>query len=270
MSIKLGFIGAGNMASAIIGGAYASGKFLGENIFVSNKSKEKLEKLATEYKICPSDNVSVAEVADVIFLCVKPNTYDEVIAEISEVVTADKIVVAIAAGKTLEYLHGAFGGVPKIVRAMPNTPSLVGEGMTAVCPAKNVPKEDANLVLDIFSSIGKAEFLSEALFDAFTGVAGSSPAYIFMFIEAMADAGVAHGLPRDLAMRFSAQAVLGAAQMVISTGTHPGTLKDAVCSPGGATISAVAKLEQEGLRNAVIQGVTACVEKSIKMSQDRT
>lgn len=265
MSIKLGFIGAGNMANAIIGGVVSKKKFLGENIFVSNRSKEKLEKLTIDYKINPADNIEVAKIADVIFLCVKPAMYDMVIAQIKDVVTADKIIVAIAAGKTLEYLHEAFGGVPKIMRAMPNTPSFVGKGMTAVCPAQNVTKEDANLVLDIFNSIGQTEFLPEALFDAFTGVAGSSPAYVFMFIEAMADAGVAYGLPRDAAIRFSAQAVLGAAQMVLSTNIHPGALKDAVCSPGGTTIAAVAKLEQEGLRNAVIQGVTACVEKSIQM-----
>ncbi|MCL2855093.1 MAG: pyrroline-5-carboxylate reductase [Defluviitaleaceae bacterium] len=267
MAIKLGFIGAGNMASAIIGGVVASKKFLGANIYVSNKSAGKVEKLAEKFGIQPASNKTVAETADVIFLCVKPNTYDAVIAEVKSVTTANKIVVAIAAGKTVQYLEAAFGGAnaPKIVRAMPNTPSLVKQGMTAICPAQNVPQKDANLVLDIFAAIGQAEFLPEALFDAFTGVAGSSPAYAFMFVEAMADAGVAHGLPRDAAMRFSAQALLGAAQMVLSTGNHPGALKDGVCSPGGATIAAVAKLEEQGFRNAIIQGVNACVEKSIKM-----
>ncbi|MCL2235878.1 MAG: pyrroline-5-carboxylate reductase [Defluviitaleaceae bacterium] len=266
MSVKLGFIGAGNMASAIIGGVISSGKFLGVDVLVSDFMEEKVAQLSAEYGVRSANNIEVADGANVIFLCVKPNVYDDVINEIRHVVTANKIIVAIAAGKTLKYLGEAFGGVPKIVRAMPNTPSLVGQGMTAVCPAPDVPKKDAGLVLNIFNGVGKARFLPETLFDAFTGVAGSSPAYAFMFIEAMADAGVAHGLSRADAMEFSAQALLGSAQMVLTTGNHPGALKDAVCSPGGATIAAVSKLEQEGLRNAVIQGVNACVEKSKQMA----
>ena len=153
----------------------------------------------------------------------------------------------------------------KIVRVMPNTPALVGEGMSAVCANENVTEEEMQTVLDIFNCLGKAQSVSENIMDAVTAVSGSSPAYVFMFIEAMADAAVRGGMSRDMAYTFAAQAVLGSAKMVLETKKHPAELKDMVCSPGGTTIDAVAVLEEEGMRNAVMKAMQACINKSKEM-----
>lgn len=152
---------------------------------------------------------------------------------------------------------------------MPNTPALVAEGMTAVCPNANVTKQELSNVMLMLQSFGKAEIMPEGLIDAVTGISGSSPAYVFMFIEAMADAAVMYGMPRDKAYLFASQAVLGSAKMVMESGRHPGELKDMVCSPGGTTIEAVAELEKTGLRASVISGVKACIEKSISMTNKK-
>lgn len=150
---------------------------------------------------------------------------------------------------------------------MPNTPALVNEGMSALCPNKNIEDEELKIVKDIFDSFGKSEVVGEYLIDAVIGVSGSSPAYVFMFIEAMADAAVMAGMPRKQAYNFAAQSVLGSAKMVLESGKHPGELKDMVCSPAGTTIDAVKVLENEGMRSAVINAVCACVEKSREMSK---
>lgn len=267
--MKLGFIGAGNMGSAIVGGVIRAGIFSAENIIVSDAYQPMLDKIKQTHGVnITNSNLEVASSSDVIFLAIKPNIYEPVIKEIREKVKPGAIVITIAAGQTLKGLTDKFSNDNvKIVRTMPNTPALVQQGMTAVCPAGNLNDEDKQLVLKIFNSIGKAEILSEYLFDAYTGIAGSGPAYVFMFIEAMADGGVLHGLPRDQAMKFAAQTVLGSAEMILSGAGHPGFLKDAVCSPGGTTIEAVATLEKNGFRNAVISAVSACSEKSLKMSQ---
>jgi pyrroline-5-carboxylate reductase len=269
LSHKLGFIGAGNMSSAIIGGVVASKKFLPSDIIASDLAAPLLEKIAKECGIKTTFcNKEVAKESDVLFLCTKPHIYRIVIDEVKELVKPGCIIVTIAAGQTLDAVVSRFNRPDiKIVRTMPNTPALVGQGMTAICPDKTLNQEDIDLVLSIFNSIGLAELLEERLFDAFTGVAGSAPAYAFLFIEAMADAGVKHGLPRDKALVFSAQTLLGAADMLLKTKEHPGVLKDGVCSPGGTTIEAVCMLETKGFRDSVISAVTACVEKSIKMSK---
>ncbi len=160
-----------------------------------------------------------------------------------------------------------FGKRIKIVRVMPNTPALVGEGMAAICPNDLVSKEETEEVISIFESFGKAEIVEEKLMDSVTAVSGSSPAYVYMFIEAMADAAVLEGMPRDKAYKFAAQAVLGSAKMVLETGMHPGALKDMVCSPGGTTIKAVATLEKHGFRNAIIEAMRDCAIKSKEMSK---
>ena len=164
---------------------------------------------------------------------------------------------------TIAYIEeGLQNPAAKIVRCMPNTPALVGEGCTGVCANKNVTKEELQMVLNLMNSFGVAEVVPESLMDTVVGVSGSSPAYVFMFIEAMADAAVAEGMPRKQAYHFAAQAVLGSAKMVLETGMHPGELKDMVCSPGGTTIQAVKVLEEKGMRGAVMDAVEACIEKS--------
>ena len=199
-----------------------------------------------------------------LILSVKPQYYAEAIAEIRDCVSDDQLIITIAPGKTLAWLEEQFGRPVKIVRTMPNTPALVGEGMTAACVNPYVTEEEKDYALKILSSFGKVEFVPEHLIDAVVAVSGS-PAYVFMFIEAMADAAVAEGMPRAQAYQFAAQAVYGSAKMVMETGKHPGELKDMVCSPAGTTIEAVRVLEECGFRSAVIEAMKACADVSRNM-----
>ena len=208
----------------------------------------------------------MAEAADILFLAVKPVYLDDVIEEVKSAVGAETLVVSIVAGRNLKYLKEAFGRPElKIIRCMPNTPALVLEGCTGVCAGDEVPEEELEKVVDLMSAFGKASVVPERLMDVVVGVSGSSPAYVFLFIEAMADAAVAEGMPRKQAYEFAAQAVLGSAKLVLETGKHPGELKDMVCSPGGTTIQAVKVLEEKGMRAAVIDAVEACISKSRNM-----
>ena len=175
------------------------------------------------------------------------------------------MIVSIAAGKTIAAIEDSFGKPVKLVRAMPNTPALVGEAMSALCVNQNVTPEELKEVQALFNSFGKSEVISESLMDAVIGVSGSSPAYVYMFIEALADGAVKYGLPRAKAYQMAAQTVLGSAKMVLETGKHPGQLKDEVCSPGGTTIAGVSALEEWGFRNAVIKAEDASYEKGRKM-----
>lgn len=177
-------------------------------------------------------------------------------------------MVSIAAGKSIDALSNAFGKEVKLIRIMPNTPALVGEGMSAISANEKVTEAEKEKVIEIFNSFGKCEEVSESLMDTVTAVSGSSPAYVFMFIEAMADAAVVGGMPRDKAYIFAAQAVLGSAKMVLDTKKHPGVLKDMVCSPAGTTIEAVSVLEEKGMRDAVISAMKVCMEKSKEMGKN--
>lgn len=268
MSKKIGFIGSGNMGRAIIGGLLAAGLYQPQDVLASAKSEDTVKKLKDEYSIeATTDNKAVAKEADLLFLAVKPGVFATVIPEIRDVVKKDAVIVSIAAGQTIENITSLFGRSIKLVRSMPNTPALVGEAMSAVTPNENVSEVELSEVLAVFESFGQAEVVPESMMDAVVGVSGSSPAYVYLFIEAMADAAVADGMPRAQAYKFAAQSVLGAAKMVLATGQHPGELKDAVCSPGGTTIEAVAALEEGGLRATVIDAQRACVEKSREMSK---
>ena len=268
MNKIVGFIGGGNMAKAIIGGVIQSGLIGKENIIASAKSRETVDFLEDTYSIqATTNNGAVAKVADILFLAVKPNMFSTVIPEIKDCGKEGQVIVSIAAGQTIDAIQSAYGREIKLVRAMPNTPASVGEAMSALCLNANVSEGEAEEVVSIFESFGKAEIVPESMMDAVIGVSGSSPAYVYMFIEAMADAAVADGMPREKAYKFAAQSVLGSAKMVLETGKHPGELKDAVCSPGGTTIEAVAKLEETGFRQAVIASQRACVEKSREMSK---
>lgn len=263
MNYKIGFIGAGNMASAIIGGILSKGKITAKEILASDAYAPSLEKAKDKFGICTTaDNKEVAANAEVLFLSVKPQYYETVIAEIKDSLPANQIIITIAPGKTLAWLGERLGADKKIVRTMPNTPALVNEGITGVCKNDNVSEDEFAYALEILSSFGLAEAVPENLMDAVVSVSGSSPAYVFMFIEAMADAAVADGMPRDKAYKFAAQAVLGSAKMVLETGKHPGELKDMVCSPAGTTIEAVRVLEEKGFRSAVMEAMKACTNKA--------
>lgn len=264
----IGFIGAGNMGGAIIGGIVRSGLVPAKGILASARRMEGLNKLKDSFGInVTTDNVKVATESDILFLAVKPNIYAQVIKQIKNSIKEEAVIVTIAAGQSIEAVEGLFGREVKIIRTMPNTPVLVGEGMSALCPNSLVSEEELKEVQQIFNSFGKSEVVGEYLMDAVIGVSGSSPAYVYMFIEAMADAAVKGGMPRMQAYNFAAQSVLGAAKMVLETGKHPGELKDMVTSPAGTTIEAVAELEKKGMRSAVISAVEVCIEKSKAMSK---
>ena len=261
--MKIGFIGCGNMGGAMMKGIIDSGKCKAEDIWTSDASEAALAIRKEEMEVnTTTDNKEVAEKVNVLFLAVKPQYYEAVIKEIAPVVNDKQIIVPIAPGKTLEWLAATFGKDLKIIRTMPNTPAMVKEGMMALCPNANISDSDLEIVRDICSGFSNTEVVAENLMDVVTAVSGSSPAYVFMFIEAMADAAVADGMPRASAYKFAAQAVLGSAKMVIETGKHPGELKDMVCSPGGTTIEAVRVLEEKGMRSAVFEAMKACVKKS--------
>ncbi|PZT68164.1 pyrroline-5-carboxylate reductase [Escherichia coli] len=254
MEKKIGFIGCGNMGKAILGGLIASGQVLPGQIWVYTPSPDKVAALHDQFGINAAE--SAQDVAQI-----------EVLSEITSSLNKDSLVVSIAAGVTLDQLARALGHDRKIIRAMPNTPALVNAGMTSVTPNALVTPEDTADVLNIFRCFGEAEVIAEPMIHPVVGVSGSSPAYVFMFIEAMADAAVLGGMPRAQAYKFAAQAVMGSAKMVLETGEHPGALKDMVCSPGGTTIEAVRVLEEKGFRAAVIEAMTKCMEKSEKLSK---
>lgn len=267
MNKTIGFIGGGNMAGAIIGGILRSGIAAKEQITATAKTEKTLVSLRERFGISAiADNRKAAGKSDILFLAVKPYLFEEIISEIKDCVRPGALIISIAAGQTIEKITSAFGREIKLVRAMPNTPALVGEAMSALCANQNVTEDELADVTEVFNSFGKCESIPESMMDAVIGVSGSSPAYVYMFIEAMADAAVADGMPRTQAYKFAAQSVLGAAKMILESELHPGVLKDSVCSPGGTTIEAVAVLEQQGLRSAVISAQRACVQKSRDMS----
>lgn len=269
--VKLGFIGLGNMASAVIGGILKEGIAAPGDIIGSAKTKETAEKKAKEFgiEVC-TENGKVAEQADVLVLAVKPQFFPEVISEIRDILRKETLVISVAAGKTIKYIEEQFGGSGngnglKLIRCMPNTPALVLEGCTGFCVNGYVNQEEKELAERLFCSFGKAIEVPERLMDTVGSVSGSSPAFVFMFIEALADGAVAEGMPRAQALEFAAQAVLGSAKLVLESGMHPGELKDMVCSPGGTTIQGVRTLEKGGMRSAVMEAVIACAEKSKKL-----
>ena len=265
----VGFIGIGNMGSAILRGMVSTGYIEAENVFIYDVNTQKTTELVAENPeiTIAQDIIDLCRSSDVIVLSVKPYQLESVLNEAYDYL-AGKLVISIAAGWTVEMLNrGLIGTGATWIRVMPNVPALVGEGMTAVCSENNVTPDDFAFVKGMFDAIGRTAVLPEKLFDGAIAISGSSPAYVFMMIEAMADAGVREGIPRATAYEMAAQAVLGAALMVLTTGTHPGELKDSVCSPGGTTIDAVAVLEQEGFRSAVLKAMQACADKSRKMSE---
>lgn len=268
MNKTIGFIGSGNMGGAMIGGIIKAQLIEQNNVWVSDINEASLARVKEEYGVqVTTDNTLLAKACDIIVLAVKPFLYPIVIKGIKDVVKKDVIIIVIAAGQSSDVVKELFGRDIKIVKTMPNTPALVGQGMAAIAPGKNVTKEETEEIVSIFNSFGKSEIVSEHLMDAVTAVSGSSPAYVYMFIEAMADGAVLEGMPRAQAYKFAAQAVLGSAQMVLETMQHPGELKDMVCSPGGTTIAAVAKLEETGFRSSVMQAMKACADKSREMSK---
>lgn len=263
--MNIGFIGCGNMGGAIIRGLLAAGTCKKEEIYASAKTMATCEKIVNELGIYTSiDSRDVANQADIIFICVKPIVFDEVLAGIANECRG-KIVISVAAGKSIAKMEEILGKDAKVVRSMPNTPALVLEAMSAVCVNSNITAEDMEVVLPLFKSFGECEVVSESLMDVVVGISGSSPAYVYMFIEALAQGACAEGMNSAVAMKFAAQAVMGSAKMVLESGKHPAKLRDEVCSPAGTTIDGVLKLDELGFKNVVIEGERTVIEKSRRL-----
>lgn len=256
--MKIGIIGTGNMGSALMD-AFSREK--NNTMVAHNRGKEKLNAVCVRTgAAAAASEAEAARDCELVLLAVKPIMMPEVLEKIAPVITENQIIVSIAVGLTIESYAAVLGVDKKIVRAMPNTPAAVQAGMTAFCFGENVTAEEQKLVLDLFALAGETVVLPERLMNAVSALTGSSPAYVYMFIEAMADGGCYAGIPRAEAYKLAAQAVLGAAKMVLETGKHPGQLKDEVCSPGGTTIRAVAELEKGGMRSSVIEAIKSCVD----------
>ena len=257
--MKIGFIGAGNMGSSILGGILRNGIASPDDIMASCRTEKSRRSIEERFGVhAMPDNCVIACESDVLFLAVRPGTLDEVIEEIRNHVAPDTIIVSVVAGRSLSSLEAAFDSSDvkhKIVQVMPNTPALVGEGMTAVIPNDQLTEEDIETVMRLMESFGKAEIISDKMIDPFTALAGCAPAMMFMIIESMADYGVRAGFTKMQAAGIAAQAMKGAAEMVLDTGMHPAELKDMVCTPGGDTIIGIHDLEKTGLRSTIIEGM---------------
>ncbi len=264
---KIGFIGCGNMGEAMLLGALKGDFATGDDVIVYDAyAKEKLETLSQKHGITiGKNNKDVAENARIIVLSVKPNVYKVVIDEIRYLVDEESIIVTIAPSFSRDAIKSMFKKDVKIARAMPNTPALIGCGISGICFSDNVNPDERKEIINLFSCFGEAIEVKEELIKAVTSVSGSSPAFIYMLIEAMADGAVLMGMTRKDAYRFAAKAVEGSAKMVLETGRHPGELKDAVCSPGGTTIAGVAELEKNGFRSNIIQAMIKTAEKYEEM-----
>lgn len=262
---KIGFIGMGNMGYAILKGLLKCYDI--EELIFTDVNEDRMNQVTKETGVPHAG--STAECANrcqYLVLAVKPQYYAPVLLNIMNVVTPKHIIISIAPGITIGQLKESLGVDRRIVRAMPNTPALVGEGMTGVCyDAALFSDEEKASIVEIFQSFGRMKVVEEWLINAVVCASGSSPAYVYMFIEALADSAVKYGLPRQDAYEMAAQTVLGSARMVLETGMHPGALKDNVCSPGGTTIAAVSALEEHGFRNSIIKAADACYEKCSKL-----
>lgn len=265
-----GLIGAGNMGGAILRGILRQKMLQPEEILFFDANEQLSADISQNLGVTRAkDNQDLASQCDQILLAVKPVYLSGVIDEIRHEAEG-KMILSIAAGWSTEKLQAAFGEehTARILRVMPNTPALVGEGYTALCAETTLTPEELLWAKQLFSAVGQVEVVPERLFDAVIAVSGSSPAYLFMMIEAMADGAVRLGMSRPMAIRAAAQAVLGSAKMVLETHQHPAILKDQVCSPGGTTIEAVQALEQSGFRGAVLEAMDACAEKSRSMNRE--
>ncbi len=268
MSKKYGFIGAGNMAEALMKGMISSGLCTADDLIASEVVPERRDYMArTLGMVVTTDNVEVVKEAKTIVLAVKPNIVSLVLDELKPLLTADHLVISIAAGVKISFIEAHLNWGVRVVRVMPNQPCLVGASASGFSLGKSAKKEDRDAVQTILDSVGVAFAMDEKLLDAVTGLSGSGPAYIYMVIEALADGGVLAGLPRDVAQTLAAQTVLGAAKTVLETKGHPAQFKDMVSSPGGTTIEAIKVLEESAVRGAFIKAVEAATKRSQELGK---
>lgn len=265
--MKIGFIGAGNMAGALIHGVVNKQVARAGDVSIFDVDAQKMEALKCELDVAPArDTGALIGASDIVVLAVKPNVLEGVLTAHGALLSG-KAVISIVTGYTVEKLRALLPEDTRLLRVMPNTPALCGQGMTAFAKEHTLAPAEVDFAVSMFEALGRLTWVPEHLIEAVIGVSGSGPAYAYLFIEAMADGGVACGLPRAQAMEMAAQTLKGAAEMVLTTGTHPGALKDAVCSPGGTTIEAVRTLENKGLRAAVMEAVLTACEKGREMSR---
>ena len=266
--LTIGFLGAGKMATALAKGFIKGGLATPKQVIASDpmESARNYFSKETGAKVTKS-NGEVARFAHILVLAVKPGNVSELLQELGGALTEKQLLISIAAGVTIATLEQGLAAGARVIRVMPNTPTLVGSSATAFALGTAAQIDDANLAEKLFSSVGIVVQLKESLLDAVTGLSGSGPAYVYLMIEALSDGGVAAGLPREVATRLAAQTVLGRAKMVLETGQHPGVLKDMVTSPGGTTIEGLHELEKGKVRGAIINAVRAAAEKSKKLGQ---
>lgn len=267
-SPRLGFIGAGRMATAMARGLIRAGLATPDRVLASDAVPEAIAHFAqASLGRTTSDNLQVAQQSDVIFLAVKPQQMAGVLTELRGKVDSERLVISIAAGVTLAALAAGLGPGPRLVRVMPNTPCLVGQGASAFAIGPGATPADAALTAKLLAAVGTACQVDEKLLDAVTGLSGSGPAFVCLIVEALADGGVLAGLPRSVALALAAQTVKGTAQMVLATNEHPAALKDAVASPGGTTIAGLRVLETRGVRGAIIEAVDAAARRSHELGK---
>jgi len=267
-SHTIGFIGAGNMAEALIRGLVRGGHVPAARIAASAPRRERLDELKAAYGIdVTSDNREIAKRSGLIVLSIKPQIMDKVLREIGDQVAPGTLVVSIAAGVDTETIEEALAEGVRVIRAMPNTPALVGAGATAISPGKHAGEADLAAAKALFDAVGITVQLDETHLDAVTGLSGSGPAYIFLILEALADAGVKVGLSRRNAQRLAAQTVMGSAKLLLDTDEHPGKLKDMVTSPGGTAIAGLHTLEAGGLRTTLINAVETATKRSRELGR---
>lgn len=262
---KFGFIGLGNMGYAMLKGLMKENS--SDSFTFYDVSQARIDLIEEELGVKHSESLSdLMKDSKYIVLAVKPQVYRQVMEEISSMISNDHVVISIAPGFSIETMKSYLGQYSRVIRSMPNTPALVSEGMSVVSFSDDSYSDsEINDIKNMFLSFGEIEIIDESYMDAVVPISGSSPAYVYILIEAMADAGVSMGLPRKLAYKLAAQSVLGSGKMVLETEHHPGVLKDAVCSPGGTTIEAVTRLEENGFRSAVIEAMKAAYEKARKL-----
>lgn len=261
--IRLGIIGGGMMAHSIVRGLLAARLIAPECIVVSDVSAERRALLEKSCGIATlSDNLQAVRRSNVVLLAIKPQAMAGLLAEVRTAAGPDTLYLSIAAGITTAALYAGLGGTGRIIRIMPNTAAQVRTSATAICRGPNATEDDLMVARELFNALGTTVVVDEALMDAVTGLSGSGPAYVYLIIEALADAGVRNGLARATALQLAAQTCAGAARMVLETGEHPGCLKDQVTSPGGTTINGLYRLEKSGVRAALIDAVSAAVARS--------
>jgi pyrroline-5-carboxylate reductase len=266
--LKIGFLGAGKMATALAKGFINAGIAQAEDMVASDVAEGARASFAKEVGCTTTAwNPEVLKFANVIVLAVKPDQVNGLLAEAREHFTPNHLLISIAAGVPIARMESSLGTGARVVRVMPNTPALVGASASAYAAGKNATPEDAQLTQKLLTAVGVAYQVKESLLDAVTGLSGSGPAYVFLIIEALSDGGVAAGLPRDVATKLAAQTLLGSAKMVLETGTHPSALRDMVTSPGGTTIEGLHELELGGVRGSLINAVRAATYKSKRLGQ---